>query len=704
MAVNAARPAVSGRGGAFQAVLSRILQHSDVALAVGLMVILAMMVIPLPPAVLDVLISLNIAMAVTILLMSMYAKEPLEFSVFPSLLLVVTLFRLALNVSSTRLILLHADAGEVIRAFGQFVVGGNYVIGVVVFLILTVIQFVVITNGAGRVAEVAARFTLDAMPGKQMSIDADLNAGLITEDEARRRRRAIEEEADFYGAMDGASKFVKGDAIAGIVIVLVNIFGGFAVGMLQQGLTLQESLRTFTLLTVGDGLVSQIPALLISTATGIIITRTASEQTLGHDMFRQLVSNPKALFVVSGMVAALGVVPGLPHVPFFIIAAGTAGVAFFLRQSLKEQAALAVVEASERAKEEASSVDSVVQLLPLDPMEIEIGYGLIPLVDEDQPGNLLNRITMIRRQVALELGIVVPTIRIRDNLQLSPNTYVVKLRGIEIGRGELLANHWLAMNAGLAEGELDGIPTTEPAFGLPATWITAAQKERAEMQGYTVVDPPSVVATHLSELIKRHAPNILSRQDVQSLLNTLKADYPAVVEELVPNLLTLGDVQKVLQNLLAERISVRDLVTICETLASYARYTKDPEMLTEYVRQALSRSISAQHKDAQNVIRVMTLNPALEQLLANALQQSEQGMNIVLEPGLSQRILQATARQMEAMAAAGHMPVLLCSARIRRAFKKLVERALPNLTVLSFSEISQDVEVQSVAVVDIDEG
>jgi flagellar biosynthesis protein FlhA len=704
LTVKTAQPVPAGPGGAFQGALSRVLQHSDIALALGLVVILTMMVIPLPPALLDILISLNIAAAVTILLMSMYTREPLEFSVFPSLLLVVTLFRLALNVSSTRLILLNADAGEVIRAFGNFVVGGNYVIGIVVFLILMVIQFVVITNGAGRVAEVAARFTLDAMPGKQMSIDADLNSGLITEDEARRRRKAIEQEADFYGAMDGASKFVKGDAIAGIIIVLVNILGGFAVGMFQQGMTLDDSLRTFTLLTVGDGLVSQIPALLISTATGIIVTRTTSEQSLGHDMFRQLISNPKALFIVAAITGGLGLVPGLPRMPFLVIAAAAAAGGYFLRQSMKEEAAIAVVEASERAKEEASSVDSVVHLLPLDPMEIEIGYGLIPLVDEDQPGNLLNRITMIRRQIALEMGIVVPTIRIRDNLQLSPNLYIVKLRGIEIGRGELLVNHWLAMNAGLGQGNLDGVTTTEPAFGLPATWIGAAQKERAEMQGFTVVDPPSVLATHLSELIRRHAPNILSRQDVQTLLNNLKADYPAVVEELVPGLLTLGEVQKVLQGLLAERISVRDLVTICETLANYARLTKDPELLTEYVRQALSGSISAQYKDADNVLHVMTFSPQLEQLLANALQQSDQGMNVIVEPAIAQRILQAAARGMETMASGGRVPLLLCSARIRRAFKKLVERSLPNLTVLSFSEISPQVEVQSVAVVDIDEG
>ncbi len=682
--------------------LGNLTRHSDIVLAVGLMVTILMMVIPLPTVLLDLLLSFSIALGVTVLMVAIYTNEPLEFSVFPSLLLLVTLYRLALNVSSTRLILLHGDAGKIIHSFGSFVVGGNLVVGLVIFLILLVIQYIVITNGAGRVAEVAARFTLDAMPGKQMSIDADLNAGLITEEDARRRRKAIEREADFYGSMDGASKFVKGDAAAGLVIVAINIIGGFAIGMTQLGLSPGDSIQKFTLLTVGEGLVNQIPALLISTATGLIVTRAGAEEgaNLGRDVTTQLLANPKVLTIVGVFLLAAALVPGLPKLPFMAIGAAATVGGFVVRGRIREQAALVVVEAQERQKEEATSVDSVVGLMQVDPLEMEIGYGLIPLVDEDGGGNLLNRITLIRRQIAIELGIVVPTIRIRDNLQLPPNTYVVKLRGIEVARGELFMNHFLAMNAGLATDPIEGITTTEPAFNLPATWITSAQRDQAEMLGYTVVDPPSVMATHLTELIRRFSPNLLSRQDTQTLFNNLKADYPAVVEELIPALLSVGEIQKVLQNLLAERISIRDLVTIAETLANYARLSRDPELLTEYVRQALARQITAQYQGEDGRVHVVTLGPRLEQALSAAIQQTDLGSNIIMEPARVQRVVQATARETERLAMAGYSSVVLCSSRVRKPFRKLTERLLPSLTILSYSELSPAIDIQSIGMVE----
>ena len=516
------------------ALIGTMQRNSDVVLAAGVLVIVAMMIIPLPTVMLDLLVAANIAMAITVLLIAMYTRDVLSFSVFPALLLLVTLFRLAINVSSTRLILLQADAGDIIASFGNFVIGGSVVVGIVVFLILLVIQFVVITNGASRVAEVAARFTLDAMPGKQMSIDADLNAGIISESEARERRQRVTQEADFYGAMDGASKFVKGDAIAGLVIVAINLVGGIAIGTMQSGLSPGEAVSTYSLLTVGDGLVSQIPALLISTATGIIVTRAASEEHLGADIGQQLLSNPRALFIVAAVLAAFGAVPGLPRFPFFLLAATMAGAGYIVRERLRDEAEAETAAVAAEVDEHEHSVDSVVSMLRVDPLEVEVGYGLIPLVDDEHGNNVLNRITIIRRQVATELGIVVPMIRIRDNLQLPPNTYVAKLRGIEIGRGELMVNHFLAMNPGTAVEEIDGTETTEPAFGLPARWVSEAQKPRAELLGYTVVDPPSVLTTHLSELIRRHAPDLLSRQDTQTLLTNLKDEYPTVVEELVP--------------------------------------------------------------------------------------------------------------------------------------------------------------------------
>ena len=695
--------ALTGPGAPGLSGLVRLLaKNADVALAGAVMMTVLMMVIPLPPAMLDLLVAGNIAMAVTILLISMYTKEVLDFSVFPSLLLLVTLFRLAINVSSTRLILLQGNAGHIIASFGNFVIGGSIVVGIVVFLILLVIQFVVITNGAGRVAEVAARFTLDAMPGKQMSIDADLNAGLINEVEARERRSTIMREADFYGSMDGASKFVKGDAIAGLIIVAINLIGGITIGVMQRGLSAGEAVSTYSLLTVGDGLVSQIPALLISTATGLIVTRAASDGNLGTDIGRQLLSSPRALFIVSAVLGVMAVVPGLPRFPFIVLALTMGGAGYLVRERMRADEQQAEFAAHEAHDERASSVDSVLSVLQVDPLEVEVGYGLIPLVDGEHGGSLLNRITIIRRQMAMDLGIVVPMIRIRDNLQLSANTYVVKLRGIEIGRGELMAHHFLAMNAGLASEPLEGVETVEPAFGLPARWIAPEAKQRAEFAGYTVVDPPSVLTTHLSELIRRHAPELLSRQDAQALLNNLRDEYPAVIEELVPAILTVGEVQGVLQELLRESVSVRDMVTICEALADRGRITKETDQLTEAVRAALGRQITMEHRGEDGRLRAITLHPRLEQTLAAALQPTDAGPAVVIEPDLMQRLLVRLAGEMERAASAGFQPVLLCSARIRRPIRRMIERSLPQLPVLAYAEVSSEVEVEAIGMVEVE--
>ncbi len=699
----------NGNGGATQASgWQRLLQQRDVLLPVAVVAVISMMIVPLPTVMLDLLLIVNLSIGLLILLVSMYTTEPLAFSVFPTLLLITTLFRLALNISASRLILLNAFAGHVIEAVGSVVIGGSYVVGIVVFIILVVIQFVVITNGAGRVAEVAARFTLDAMPGKQMSIDADLNAGLITEAEAKRRRQKIEQEADFYGAMDGASKFVRGDAIAGIIIILVNILAGFVIGVMQQGMSLMGALQTYALLTVGDGLVSQIPALMISTATGIVVTRAATSGDLGTDTIRQITSNPRVLGIVTGALIVLAFVPGIPKLPFFIIACLTGVGAYMAWQSEAsgERTAISggatVVETTATGEPAPTGPEAVTPLLALDPMELEIGYGLIPLVDPQEAGNLLDRITRIRRQMALDLGIVLPTVRVRDNLQLQPNQYVVKLRGVEVARGDLLINQYLAMNAGLADEQIEGIPTTEPAFGLPALWIQASLKDRAELLGYTVVDPPSVLTTHLTEVIKGNAANILSRQDVQTLITNLKAEHPAVVDELIPGVLSIGETQKVLQNLLRERITIRDLVTIVETLADYARQTRDTEALTEYVRQRLARAISAQYRGADGLVHVITLSPRVEQQLTEALKQTDQGTMIAMEPVRAQQLLQRLAGEMERVAGLGHAPVLLCSARLRLAVRRLTERVLPNLVVLSFSEIATGVDVQAEGMVIVD--
>ena len=558
---------------------SFIEKYSDIIIAIIIVTIVIMLIIPLPTMLLDLFLCLNITLGLVVVMVSIYNVEALDFSVFPSLLLITTLFRLALNVSSTRLILLEGYAGEVITSFGNFVVGGNAVIGFIMFVILIIIQFIVITRGAERVAEVSARFTLDAMPGKQMAIDADLNQGAITDAEASKRRVKIQREADFYGAMDGASKFVKGDAMAAIIIIVINITGGFIIGMVQRNMTALQALQNYTLLTVGEGLVNQIPALLISTATGIIVTRAASESNLGYDLATQLFRNARIFFIVAGVLLLLALVPGLPGVPFLCLSIGLFLVGRNLRGSEKKTLEKTEVKKGSKSKEEATKPENIISLLQVDPMELEIGYSLIPLVDTGQGGDLLERIVMIRRQCALELGLVVPTIRIRDNIQIKPNAYIIKLKGIEIAKGELLLDHYLAMNSGTVFEEMQGIETTEPAFGLPALWIPEAQREQAELNGYTVVDAVSVLATHLTEVIKVHADEILGRQETQNLVDNLKKTNSSLVDEVVPDLMSVGEIQKVLANLLRERVSIRDMATILEVLADYARATKDTEIL-----------------------------------------------------------------------------------------------------------------------------
>ncbi|WP_035297331.1 flagellar biosynthesis protein FlhA [Brevibacillus thermoruber] len=663
--------------------------------------IVVMMVIPLPSELLDLLLILNISLALTILLVSMYTKEALQFSIFPTVLLITTLFRLALNVSTTRNILSHAEGGKVIEAFGSFVVGGNQVVGFVVFLILVVIQFIVITKGSERVAEVAARFTLDAMPGKQMSIDADLNAGMITEAEARARRKKIEDEADFYGAMDGASKFVKGDAIAGIIIFIVNIIGGFIIGMVIHDLSFAESASRFTTMSVGDALVSQIPALLISTATGIIVTRATSGEGLGEDISNQLFSYPRLLLIVAGGIMLLGLLTPIGLLPVVPVAGllGFAGWKMNKKQKVEQEESAQQEE--EQQIEEVRSPESVVNLLQVDPIEFEFGYGLIPLADAKQGGDLLDRVIMIRRQIALELGIVVPVIRIRDNIQLRPNEYIIKIKGNQVAKGEILLDHYLAMSPGFEDDAVVGIETVEPAFGLPALWVTEENKEIAELSGYTVVDPPSVVATHLTEVIKRHAHELLGRQETRALIDNVRETAPVLVDELIPGTLSIGDVQKVLQKLLREKVSIRNLPVILEALADHAVYTKDPDVLTEYVRQALSRQITLQYTEPGQPLRVITAGPGLEKAISERIEQSEQGTYLAMDPETSQRIYQSVSAEVSKMVNAGQQPIILASPAIRMYLRQLMERMMPDVPVLSYSELEPHVEVQSVGMVNL---
>ncbi|NMO96174.1 flagellar biosynthesis protein FlhA [Paenibacillus lemnae] len=677
------------------------MKMKDLSVLAGVIGIVLMMILPIPAWLLDVLLVINISLALIILLVAMNTKEALEFSIFPSLLLITTLFRLSLNVSTTKLILSEGEAGDVVATFGSWIAGGQIAIGFVVFLILVVVQFIVITKGSERVAEVAARFTLDAMPGKQMSIDADLNAGMINETQARERRQKVEREADFYGAMDGASKFVKGDAIASIIILLINLIGGFIIGMSIHGMSFGEAMSTFSILTIGDGLVSQIPALLISTAAGLIVTRAASDGNLSDDLSSQLLSYPKLLYIVAATVTMLGLLTPIHVMTTFPIAIALFIAARKMQSSLdRKQVEVEQLE-EEQQIEEVRSPESVINLLQVDPIEFEFGYGLIPLADTQQGGDLLDRIIMIRRQCALEMGLVVPVIRIRDNIQLKPNEYVIKIKGNTVGGGELLLNHYLAMSPGYEDDLITGIETTEPAFGLPALWIDEAAKERAELAGYTVVDPPSVVATHLTELIKRHAHELIGRQETKALIDNIRESYPVLVDDLIPSILSVGDVQKVLAKLLKEKISIRDLVTIFETLADSGQYSKDPDVLTEYVRQSLSRQITQQYVQEGEAMRVITVGPALEKKIAESVQQTEQGSYIAMDPVSTQSIFQKLSEQVNRLIQMGQQPVLLTSPAIRMYLRQVIERSMQDIPVLSYSELEPNVEIQSVGVVNL---
>ncbi len=670
-------------------------KQRDLIIVFGVVGVLMVMVIPIPTFLMDILLSFSLCLALVILLVSMYTKEALQFSVFPSLLLTITLFRLALNVATTRLILSQADAGHVVTVFGTFVTRGNMVVGAIIFIILVIIQFMVITKGQGRIAEVAARFTLDAMPGKQMAIDADLNAGLITEEQARFRRGQIGREADFYGAMDGASKFVRGDAIAGIIIVLVNVIGGFIIGMVQMGMDIGTSLKTYTTLTIGDGLVTQIPALMISTGAGILVSRAASRNDFGYEITSQLFFHPRVLGVAGIVMFFFAIVPGFPKIPFILLGLGCLISAYVvgLKQSEERATAAAPVVPVKTAEERVETC------LHVDPLELEIGYGLIPLVDVKQGGDLLDRITMIRRQLATDLGIIIPPVRIRDNIQLKPNEYRVKVRTIQAGKGELMNGAYLAMDPGATTKKVRGISTVEPAFGLPALWITESQKDDAEVAGYTVVELPAVLATHLTEVIKRHAHEILSRQNIRALLDNLKETNATVVDELVPSIMSVGDVHRVLQNLLREKVSIRDLQLVLETLANTAPRNKNTEILTEYVRNALAPRICDSYKNNDGVIPVLTLDPNLESKLETALQETESGMRFTLSPSEVGRIIAATGAQVEKVKTAGELPVVICSPAIRSSFKRLTESNHRDLVVLSYNEIVPGIEIRSLGMI-----
>lgn len=688
-------------------IIAKILKNRDVILPVGVILIVAMMLIPLPSYLLDILLTINIALSVTIMLVAIYTSEPLKYSTFPTILLVATLFRLALNVSTTRLILLFGYAGEVVNAFGNFVVGGNYVVGILIFIILVVINFIVITNGATRVSEVAARFTLDAMPGKQLGVDADLNSGLIDEETAKKRRRNIEREADFYGTMDGASKFVKGDAIAGIIITIINIIGGLIIGVWQQGLTITDSATTYTLLTVGDGLVTQLPALIVSSATGIIVTRANNDdKSLSEDIGSQLFDNPRVLALVAGLMGLLSIVPGLPFLPFVVIAS-VAGAASFFKTRHTKQIALEATQAANidqlnKKKKQKKGPENVMDLLNIEAMELEIGYRLVALLDVDKGGDLLDRITQIRRQTALDLGIILPSIRVRDNLQLGPNSYQIKLKGLPVEGGEVIVGKWLAMDAGTVTepSPIKGIKTVEPAFGLPALWIDASSKEQAEAIGYTVVSPSAVVATHLTEVIKKYSAEILSRADVQSLIDNIKKKSEALIDDLLSDNLSIGEVQVILQNLLREKVSIRDLSTILETLSIHCRLTKNPDYLTEQCRMALARSVCKQNLTPDGDLAAITLSPDIEQIIMEGISEDAKSLN--LDPIFIQKTLSGLSHEVEnALNTLGVQPVVLCSAAVRLPFRRLIERTLPQLTVMSYNEVTPSTNARSVGVVKI---
>ncbi|MFZ2088260.1 MAG: flagellar biosynthesis protein FlhA [Desulfobaccales bacterium] len=680
------------------------IQKGELCVALGVIITLLVMIFPLPSLLLDLFLSFNLTFSLMVLLLSLYTIKPIEFFIFPSLLLITTLFRLSLGVASTRLILLHgweglSAAGRVIQSFGSFVVGGNFVVGGIIFIILVIINFVVIIKGSTRIAEVAARFTLDAMPGKQMSVDADLNAGYIDDQEARRRRANLAREGEFYGAMDGASKFVRGEAMAGLLIMAINIVGGLIIGVLQHGLSLKDAAQNFTLLTIGEGLVNQIPALFVSTAAGLVVSKAASEASLGEEYAAQFTMKPQAVSVAAAIIFLVGLVPGLPHLPFLVLSVLTGGLAYTLHRA--RQAELIEQGKAKELPPQPKDADPMESLPSLDLLELEVGYGLIPLVDEEQDGELLERIRALRRQFAQEMGVVIPPIHIRDNLQLKPGGYAILVKGVEIARGELMVGYHLALHSGETIRQIEGIPTREPTFNLPALWIPASRKEEAQHLGYTVVNLASVVATHLSEIMRLNCDELLGRQEVQKLLDRLSKTHPKVVEELVPGTLSLGAIQKVLQNLLRERVSIRDLLTIMETLADYGAYTKDADVLTEYVRQRLGRALSKSLETPEHKILVYSLDPFIEDLIKDSLQKTEYGVYLAMAPETAEEIIQALKGAVDKSLAKNLKPVVVCSPTVRRHLRRLVERHLPGLWVLSPHELVTEAQIQSLGVVSI---
>lgn len=677
-----------------------IKDNFDVIVSIGVICIIVMMIVPLPEMVLDLLLAFNITISVVIILITMFTTNVLQLSVFPSLLLITTLFRLALNISSTRLILSEAKAGAIIDDFGEFVIGGNYVVGIIIFLILIVINFMVITAGSGRVAEVSARFTLDAMPGKQMSIDADLNSGLIDEREAIKRREDLQAEADIYGAMDGASKFVKGDAIAGLIITAINIIGGIIIGVLQKDMSIVDAAQTYVRLTVGDGLVSQIPALLISTAAGILVTTSGSKENLGNTLTKQLTAFPVVSAVASGIMLFLAIVPGMPKTPFLIASAGVLSYTLYKEEN-KKLVTETISEEDEIIEAERKEPENVMNLINVEPMEVEIGYGLIPLADESTGGDLLQRIASVRRQCAIEMGIVVQPIRIRDNLQLKTNEYVIKIRGTVVVSSELMPSMLLCMDPTGENSDIQGIKTIEPTFGLPAVWINKDQREEAEIKGLTVVDPTTVMVTHLTETIKTHSYELLGRQEVKLIIDNIKEKYSAVVEELIPDLMTIGEIQKILQNLLREKVPIKDIVTILESLADNSRNTRDLELLTEYVRFALARTICNQIVDENKTINVITLSPNIEEIISSNIQKSVQGSFPTVDPETTTKILTSIRNTVDSVYFYNNQPVILVSPNIRAVFRKLIEMVFPHIMVISLNEVPNDVQINSEGVVSI---
>ena len=675
------------------------MKRADIGVALYVLAAFVMFIISIPSWILDILLAINIAIAFTILFTCMFSKEVLDMSYFPTMLLFTTIFRIALNVSSTKLILTTGDPGNVVETFGQYVGGGDLIIGFIVFIILIIIQFMVINKGSERVAEVTARFTLDAMPGKQMAIDADLNTGAITDEEAKKRREKIQEESSFFGSMDGAVKYVKGDATAGLIITAVNLIGGLIMGMMRQGLDFNSAIQKYTILTIGDGLVSQIPSLLISLSTGILVTKGSKDADFGTVLVGQLFGIPKVLYLVGAVIAFLGVVTPLNPIIFITLGVIFIVVARIMAGTIETAQIESEVSEEEATAEEIRQPENVNALLQVDPIELEFGYGIIPLADVNQGGDLLDRVVMIRRQIALELGTVVPIIRLRDNIQLNPNQYIIKIKGVQVSEGEILFDHYMAMNPGYVEEEITGIPTFEPSFHLPAIWISESQRERAESMGYTVVDPPSIIATHLTQVIREHISELLSRQDTQNLINNIKESNPTLVDELVPKMLSVGEIQKVLQNLLKEGISIRDLLTIFETMADYAPTTRDPDILTEYVRQALKRAISSKFFPANETTSVVTLDPKLEQKIMGSVKQTEQGAYLNLDPDTTKEIMRSVETETAKLEEQGKPPIIITSPIVRIYFKRLTEDYFKDLIVVSYNEVESNVELQSVGMI-----